>query len=266
MMNESMNPARSDQRPSRAEVIAVYVIFAGLIARTVSRSDLRLVLGPYLSLEALFIVIFSMILWRPLLSRGWLHVYFSFQSVLILVLFTLSPSFDFAVILFIPLCYQAALFLVGRTRRLWIGTMLVLIASSMLAYQGIRGLALGLVPMAGAFMFATQIILNRQLQADRKQGQIMVAELQAINQQLQAYALQVEELTALEERNRLARELHDSVSQSLFSIALNTRSAQILLEREPARVREQLAQLHDQTQTVLAELRQFITGLRPKDG
>ena len=144
--------------------------------------------------------------------------------------------------------------------------MLVSIASSMPVYQGIRGLAVGPVSMAGAFMFAIQIILNRQLQADRKQGQVMLADLQAVNQHLQAYALHVEELTALEERNRLARELHDSVSQSLFSIALNTRSAQILPEREPARFRELLERLHNKTQTVLAELRQFITGLRPKDG
>src|SRR3979490_1085395 len=41
---------------------------------------------------------------------------------------------------------------------------------------------------------------------------------------------------ALEERQRLARELHDSVSQALYAIGLNTTAAQRLLVADPTRV------------------------------
>jgi signal transduction histidine kinase len=76
----------------------------------------------------------------------------------------------------------------------------------------------------------------------------------------------VEELAAMEERNRLARELHDSVSQTMFSLLLATRSAQILLERDPVRVRPQLEQLQELTQSALAQMRSLIAELRPKTG
>jgi signal transduction histidine kinase len=81
---------------------------------------------------------------------------------------------------------------------------------------------------------------------------------------LQSYAGQVEELAAVEERNRLARELHDSVSQTIFSITLNTRAAQILLERNPAGVKPQLEQLQKLTQNALVQMRSLIAQLRPK--
>ena len=255
----------SDQRPSRSEAIAVYVIYASIIARTITWPYIQHLLGWYLSLELLSVVLFSLVLWRPGISPKILHLYFAFQSLLILVLFSVWPDFDFVAILFVPLCYQAALVLSDKARQWWIVVILLLQGSSMTYFQGTRGLALALLPMVGGFLFAAQVILNRQLIADRRQSQEMLAELQAVNQKLQAYALQVEELTTLEERNRLARELHDSVSQSLFSITLNARAAQILLERDPERVRSQLELLQNQTQVVLDEMRKFITGLRAKE-
>jgi signal transduction histidine kinase len=74
----------------------------------------------------------------------------------------------------------------------------------------------------------------------------------------------VDELAALRERNRLARELHDSVSQAVFSIVLAVRSAQLMREREPDRVEEQLALLQELTQNALARMRAFIADLRPR--
>ena len=48
---------------------------------------------------------------------------------------------------------------------------------------------------------------------------------------------QAQATAALEERQRLARELHDSVSQALYGIALGARTARTLLDRDPARRR-----------------------------
>jgi PAS domain S-box-containing protein len=69
---------------------------------------------------------------------------------------------------------------------------------------------------------------------------------------------------ALEERQRLARELHDSVSQAIYAIGLNTRAAQKLLSVDPARVSRLLGDVLALAETGLAELRALIFELRPE--
>ncbi len=73
------------------------------------------------------------------------------------------------------------------------------------------------------------------------------------------------ELSVLEERARLARELHDAVSQKLFSIRAKARAAEVLVRRDPARAiaeMESVAALGGQAH---AELRAVIDGLAPPD-
>ncbi len=67
----------------------------------------------------------------------------------------------------------------------------------------------------------------------------------------------------LEERNRLARELHDSVTQQLFSITLTAQAARVQLERNPQRVAQQLERLQETATAALAEMRALIYQLRP---
>ena len=74
---------------------------------------------------------------------------------------------------------------------------------------------------------------------------------------------QAGELAAGEERAHLARELHDSVTQALFSMTLVARSIEMLVDRDPAAVRTQLGQLRDLQREALAEMRALIFELRP---
>ena len=74
---------------------------------------------------------------------------------------------------------------------------------------------------------------------------------------------QAGELAAGEERAHLARELHDSVTQALFSMTLVTRSVEMLLEKDPTGARAQLSQLRDLQRDALAEMRALIFELRP---
>ncbi|NTW02966.1 MAG: GAF domain-containing sensor histidine kinase, partial [Oscillochloris sp.] len=67
----------------------------------------------------------------------------------------------------------------------------------------------------------------------------------------------------LEERNRLARELHDSVSQQLFSITLTAQAARAQMERNPQRATAQLERLQETATAALAEMRALIFQLRP---
>jgi PAS domain S-box-containing protein len=74
---------------------------------------------------------------------------------------------------------------------------------------------------------------------------------------------QAAELASSEERAHLARELHDSVTQALFSMTLISRSIELLLDRDPAAVPAKLAALRELQREALAEMRALIFELRP---
>jgi PAS domain S-box-containing protein len=85
------------------------------------------------------------------------------------------------------------------------------------------------------------------------------------NARLYSRAQETASLTAAaEERQRLARELHDSVSQAIFSISLQTRTALNLAKRDPARVEEPLKHIAALAQAAMAEMRALIFELRPE--
>jgi signal transduction histidine kinase len=72
-----------------------------------------------------------------------------------------------------------------------------------------------------------------------------------------------QEAAVLEERSRLARDLHDSISQQLFSMTLTAQAARVQLEKNPARTAAQLERLQETAAVALAEMRALIFQLRP---
>jgi signal transduction histidine kinase len=73
------------------------------------------------------------------------------------------------------------------------------------------------------------------------------------------------ELSIMEERNRIARELHDAVAQRLFSLRLTAEAAAALLERDPGRAAAELAMLRALAADAADELRGVVIGLRSAD-
>ncbi len=73
------------------------------------------------------------------------------------------------------------------------------------------------------------------------------------------------ELSVLSERNRLALELHDVVSQKLFSLVLGAEAAATMLDRDPEAARGQLERLQALSREALDELRSLVLELRPPD-
>ncbi|MEW8978439.1 MAG: GAF domain-containing sensor histidine kinase [Symbiobacterium sp.] len=71
------------------------------------------------------------------------------------------------------------------------------------------------------------------------------------------------EVAVLEERNRLARELHDSVTQMLFGLTLNLESAASLLQRKPEKAAALVSRSQEMAAEALAEMRSLIFELRP---
>jgi signal transduction histidine kinase len=73
------------------------------------------------------------------------------------------------------------------------------------------------------------------------------------------------ELSVLEERARLARDLHDAVAQKLFSVRAKARAAAILVGRDPARAVTELDSVADLAGQAHTELRAVIDGLAPPE-
>ena len=73
------------------------------------------------------------------------------------------------------------------------------------------------------------------------------------------------ELTIVEERTRIARELHDAVAQKLFSLRLTADAAAALVESDPQRAAKELDAVRALATEASAELRTVTVGLRPAD-
>jgi two-component system nitrate/nitrite sensor histidine kinase NarX len=74
---------------------------------------------------------------------------------------------------------------------------------------------------------------------------------------------QAQELAVVQERNRLARDLHDAVTQTLFSASLIADVLPRLWERDPDEGRHRLEELRELTRGALAEMRTLLLELRP---
>ena len=271
-----MNPAGSSAVPDRTAaetmplrpgwigIVAICLVFAAVVARTLAVESIKPFLAEYLRLELIYLILFTALLIKPGIPTWLVHIYFFLQSALVLYMLSFWPEFDFVILLFLLLSFQASLLFTGRMRWVWIVALVCLTGGSLIFFMGFfRGLTLSLTTMAAEIVIPAFLIVNRETEIARAESQILIDELEHTHKQLELYSQQVEELAAIQERNRLARELHDTVSQLIFSISLTTRSAQLLLERDPARVKEQLIRLPELFTDALSQLRSFIKQLRP---
>ena len=191
-------------------------------------------------------------------------LYFPVQTTVVIALTNLRPFTDISSLLYVPLCIQVMRAFSRRSALIWIIIYVVLLAVTLILGMGWQeGLALILLYLAVCTFLISYDFLYSRTQADQAESQRLLADLQSAHRKLQEYAAQAEELAAARERNRLARELHDSVSQAIFSITLTSQSARLLLDREPARVPEQIDRLQAMTEDALSQLRALIAQLRP---
>lgn len=102
-----------------------------------------------------------------------------------------------------------------------------------------------------------------------KQGRLIMQqlgeELETANQQLRDYALQAEELAATRERNRIAREIHDSLGHYLTVIHVQLQSAQALLVKDPEKAAAMMEKARLLTKEGLSDIRGSISALRSQE-
>ena len=112
------------------------------------------------------------------------------------------------------------------------------------------------MPLIAALVFVavfTQMTVSEQ----KARG-----ELAQAHRRLREYAVQVEELAIAEERNRLAREIHDGLGHYLTAVNIQIKAALAMSEQEPALTQEALKKAQTLTQEALADVRRSISSLR----
>ena len=87
-------------------------------------------------------------------------------------------------------------------------------------------------------------------------------ELAQTNLQLQEYALKVEDMAAVQERNRIAREIHDSLGHALTTLNIQLQTAVKLWTRDPAQAQPFLEQAQRLGTVAMKEVRQSVQALR----
>jgi signal transduction histidine kinase len=194
--------------------------------------------------------------WEERLRHRYIHFYFAAQVGLIIALFSIQIDTFVAPILFFILSAQAIVSLPGRWAAVWIGVfILVTGAFSVLSLGWARGLLTTLPYVGGYSFFAAFGKATREAQEARHETQRLLTELQAAQSQLK-------ELTIIEERNRLARELHDSLGHRLTVAVVQLEGAQRLMGKDPERAARMIGTMREQMKEALADLRHSVATLR----
>jgi signal transduction histidine kinase len=128
-----------------------------------------------------------------------------------------------------------------------------------------NALATAVVNFGGGLFLVTYIGSTRRARSIQEQQQSLASELKRTHDQLTLYALRLQQLAVGRERQRLARELHDSVTQTIFSMTLATQSALMLLDRDSHQVAVLLDRLAHLTHNALSEMQVLISKLAPEN-
>jgi len=191
--------------------------------------------------------------------------YIVIQGVLALVISMFARNFEMAFALFMALIGQAV-GLFGLTRRgLLAGVFyLVLLVVSLMQFSGWASsikVLWTIIPMT-IFVVIYVALYMRQHEA-REQAQILAAKLETANRQLSEYAAQVEDLTIANERQRMARELHDTLSQGLAGIILQLEAIEAHLgSNRPEKAKTIVGNTMLQARATLSDARAAIDDLR----
>jgi len=198
-------------------------------------------------------------------SRKLQLTYLCLQSSLAIAALAFSSYEDFIAMLFIPLSLDAVSFFGRRAGFISIAIFsLAMIVTLLFSDVGpLFGLTMGTLYSGVCFLVGGYASQVQKATAAHEHNERMLAELQTAHRQLQGYTDQMANLAVEHERNRLARELHDSVTQTVFSMNLAAQSASLLLNKDPGRASGQLLRIEELAASALREIQSLVSQLKP---
>lgn len=230
-------------------------------------------LPPLLLITGLFGLHVVLYLLAPRLPPrlGWLIGYAIVQSILIfaIVLVASATPQPITLLLYAALAAQMVALLQGAIRPA-IGVAVLFLGIVVIdhlffwGWSALVSFLLVALPLT-TFLMALVYLYIRQMHARQETQQLLTA-LEAAHQQLAAYAERVEDLTLAAERQRLARDLHDTLAQGVAGLLLQLEAVESHLGRgNTARAQNIISQAMTHARRTLADARRAIDDLRSGD-
>lgn len=240
---------------------SIFLLTAGLLfAAAALRSVVSLSGDPLLSEVLLLLAVWlALLVLEAVVTPRWASfcpLALAAQTVVVVVLMGRVWHGDFYAILFGVVSMRATQRLGWQTTVLWIALFAPLTALALsLSYDVAEAVVFAVMYAGLAVFLALFTLITARVAEARAGNETLAGELAVANREVEASARRVERLAAAEERHRLARELHDSVTQTLFSMNLTAQSAVLLLPRGRGAASAQLEQLVQLGRSALAEIR-----------
>jgi len=187
--------------------------------------------------------------------------YIGLQVVLGLAIIYLSEGTTWLVIF--PLVSQVVIIL--PRREAWLINGVIFSGLLLIIYIWDGGkfnwqLAFGLFCGMVFVILYSQIVINEQ--KTRNEVERLYSELSVANRKLQEYTVQVEELATVQERNRLARDIHDGLGHYLTALNMQIKAAQAILDQDRPRALDALNKAQNLAEGALSDVRHSVAALR----
>jgi signal transduction histidine kinase len=258
--------SRLERQANVALVVVVLAAYTSLVGNAGSYTTWELT-----ALVVLGVVFTALGLWVFPLCEGRLAgwrtaAYFAAQLALGGAIVVIGNAGLVGLVMF-PLASQAASCLPARWLVLVCGLILVLSVAPIALIVGVATAVQAALGYLAGIIFVvvfTQIASSEE----RARGEVerLAQELSRANQQLRFHAVQAEELATIRERNRLAREIHDSLGHYLTTVNMQLEAARAVMESEPAKALDALQKAQALTREGLADVRRSVASLRASPG
>jgi len=130
----------------------------------------------------------------------------------------------------------------------------------------IYDLALNLLLFSVVFLliYITRYAINQNVRLQSAMGQLKLRtkQVEDMNARLRSASEELEEVTILKERNRIAREIHDTVGHTLTTVLLEMEAGELLLSRDPALAVEKIHLAKGQVRKGLNDIRKSVGVLK----
>ncbi|MBN2044139.1 MAG: sensor histidine kinase [Anaerolineales bacterium] len=166
-------------------------------------------------------------------------------------------------VIFFVISAQAMMMLPRPWGAVWILVLAGISALTFTMKEGIQSALMLMLIYGGGYLFFGifgRVMLDSRLATERSEK--LYAELQTAHAQLQDSIQRMEELAVTKERNRLAREMHDSIGHRLTVSAVQLEGAQRLVSKNPEKAEDMIGTVREEVKNALSELRQTVTALR----